>query len=165
MFDIGWTEMMTLAVLAIIVIGPKDLPRVLRTVGHWMGKARGMAREFQSSLDEIAREAELAEIKKGIDQASAEIEKAAAETEREIQESLDDAIDPTATDDDDAFARDLDDASLDDIEIEGPDDEAEGVPEEDRESTTPRSAPAVEATESADADGVYAGAPGDRRAS
>ena len=65
MFDIGWTEMMVIAVLAIIVIGPKDLPGMLRTIGKWTGRARALAREFQSSLDEVAREAELDEIKKG----------------------------------------------------------------------------------------------------
>jgi sec-independent protein translocase protein TatB len=61
---VGWTELLVLAVLAMIVIGPKDLPRVMRTVGRFVGKARAMAREFQSSFEEIAREAEMEEMRK-----------------------------------------------------------------------------------------------------
>jgi len=63
MFDIGWQELFIVAVLAVIVVGPRDLPRVLKTVMHWVRKARGLAREFQSSIDEVAREVELDEIK------------------------------------------------------------------------------------------------------
>lgn len=55
-----------IAVVAIVIIGPKDLPRTLRTVGRWIAKARGMAREFQNSLDDIARDTELDELKKQI---------------------------------------------------------------------------------------------------
>jgi sec-independent protein translocase protein TatB len=61
---VGWTEFLVLAVLAMIVIGPKDLPRAMRTVGRFVGKARAMAREFQSSFEEIAREAEMEEMRK-----------------------------------------------------------------------------------------------------
>ena len=64
MFDIGWQELFVLAVLAIIVIGPKDLPRAIRTVTHWIRKARGMARDLQDGLDDVVREAELDDIKK-----------------------------------------------------------------------------------------------------
>jgi sec-independent protein translocase protein TatB len=63
MFDIGWSEMAIILMVALIVIGPKDLPRVARTIGKWTGKARGMAREFQRSFDDMAREAELQDIK------------------------------------------------------------------------------------------------------
>ena len=63
MFDIGWSEMAVILMVALIVIGPKDLPRVARTIGKWTGKARGMAREFQRSLDDMAREAELQDVK------------------------------------------------------------------------------------------------------
>jgi sec-independent protein translocase protein TatB len=59
MFDIGWSEMAVVAVIALLVIGPKELPRTMRTVAHWFGKARGLAREFQSGLDEIVRETDL----------------------------------------------------------------------------------------------------------
>ena len=63
MFDIGWQELFVLAVLAIIVIGPKDLPRAIKTVTHWIRKARGMARDLQDGLDDMVREAELDDIK------------------------------------------------------------------------------------------------------
>jgi sec-independent protein translocase protein TatB len=61
---IGWSELFVLAVLALIVIGPKDLPRVMRAFGRMVGKARAMAREFQTSFEEIAREAEMEEMRK-----------------------------------------------------------------------------------------------------
>ena len=64
MFDIGWQELFVLAILAIIVIGPKDLPRAIRTVTHWIRRARGMARDLQDGLDDVVREAELEDIKK-----------------------------------------------------------------------------------------------------
>jgi sec-independent protein translocase protein TatB len=64
MFDIAPTELLIVAVVALVVIGPKDLPRVMRTVGHWVGRARGMARHFRSGLDTMMREAELEEMEK-----------------------------------------------------------------------------------------------------
>ncbi len=67
MFDVGWSEMFIILLVAILVIGPRDLPKVARTVGRWMGKARAMAREFQRSLDDMMREAELDELKKQIE--------------------------------------------------------------------------------------------------
>ena len=70
MLDIGWSEMAVILMVALIVIGPKDLPRVARTIGKWTGKARGMAREFQRSLDDMAREAELQDIKAEMDKLS-----------------------------------------------------------------------------------------------
>lgn len=63
MLDLGWSEMLVILVVALIVIGPKDLPKVARQIGRWTGKARAMAREFQRSFDDMAREAELEEIK------------------------------------------------------------------------------------------------------
>jgi len=68
MFDIGWSEkLLVIAVVALIVIGPKELPAVLRTVGQWMGKIRRMAAEFQSQFQEAMREAEMADLKKHAD--------------------------------------------------------------------------------------------------
>ncbi len=58
MFDIGWTELLVIAMVAIIVVGPKDLPRMLRTFGQTVGKLRRMAGEFQSTFNEALREAE-----------------------------------------------------------------------------------------------------------
>jgi sec-independent protein translocase protein TatB len=64
MFDIGYSELLVIAVVALIVIGPKDLPRVMRTVGNWVGRARGMARHFRSGIDTMMRESELEEMEK-----------------------------------------------------------------------------------------------------
>ncbi len=64
MFDVAPTEFLLVAVIALIVIGPKDLPRVLRVIGNWVGKARGVARQFRSGFDEMVRESELAEMEK-----------------------------------------------------------------------------------------------------
>ncbi|HEX6959756.1 MAG TPA: Sec-independent protein translocase protein TatB [Ferrovibrio sp.] len=70
MFDIAWSELGVIAVVALVVIGPKDLPKVLRTVGQWSAKARAMAREFQSGIDDMMREAELDELRKAAKQVS-----------------------------------------------------------------------------------------------
>jgi sec-independent protein translocase protein TatB len=70
MLDLGWSEILVIGVVALIVVGPKDLPRMLRTLGQYAGRARGIAREFQKSMDEAARQAdidELKEVKKGLD--------------------------------------------------------------------------------------------------
>ena len=68
MFDIGWSELVLIGVVALIAIGPKELPGVLRTVGQWMGKARRMAAEFQGQFQEAMREAEMADLKKSFDE-------------------------------------------------------------------------------------------------
>ncbi len=67
MFDIGWSELVVIAVVALIAIGPKELPGVLRMVGQWMGKARKMAAEFQGQFNEAMREAEMEDVKKAFD--------------------------------------------------------------------------------------------------
>lgn len=65
---IGAPELLVLLVLALIVVGPKDLPLMVRKLGRFMGKMRGLARDFQDSFDELGREAELAELRKEVDQ-------------------------------------------------------------------------------------------------
>ena len=70
MFDIGWSELVVIGVVALIVIGPKELPAVLRTVGQWTTKIRRMAGEFQSQFHEAMREAEMADLKKSVDELS-----------------------------------------------------------------------------------------------
>lgn len=67
MLDIGWMEMAIIALVALVVIGPKDLPKAMRSVAKWVRKARSLSREFQSGLDEMMREAELDEAKKSIE--------------------------------------------------------------------------------------------------
>ncbi len=64
---IGAPELLVLLILALVVVGPKDLPLMVRRVGRFMGKMRGLARDFQRSFDELGREAELAELRKEID--------------------------------------------------------------------------------------------------
>jgi len=65
-FGVGYTELVVIALVAIIVIGPKDLPRVLRGLGRMMNKARGMAREFQGHMDAAMKEAGLDEVKRDL---------------------------------------------------------------------------------------------------
>jgi sec-independent protein translocase protein TatB len=66
MFDIGWMEMLVIAVVAIVVIGPKDLPKVLHTVGQWMSRARAVAKGFQDQMEEMARQSGVDEVRKEI---------------------------------------------------------------------------------------------------
>lgn len=63
MFDLGWTELLLIAVVAIVVIGPKDLPRAMRGVGQWTGRVKRMAGDFQRQFNEAVREAELDDVK------------------------------------------------------------------------------------------------------
>ena len=62
MFDVGWGEFFLIGVVALIVVGPKELPGLFRTVGQWTGKARAMAREFQRSLEQAANELGMNEV-------------------------------------------------------------------------------------------------------
>ncbi len=67
MLDIGWTEIMLIAGVAVLVISPKDLPRAMRTVGNWVGQMRRMATGFRRQLDDAIRETELDEVRKGVE--------------------------------------------------------------------------------------------------
>jgi sec-independent protein translocase protein TatB len=69
MFDIGWTELVVIAIVAIILIGPKDLPVVIRTVAAWVRRARALMREFQSGVDEVLRDSEVETLRREIDAA------------------------------------------------------------------------------------------------
>lgn len=68
MFDLGWTEMVVIVIVAILIIGPKELPAVLRTIGKWVAKARALAREFQDSVNEAIRESEIEDMRKELEQ-------------------------------------------------------------------------------------------------
>ena len=70
MFDIGWTEILIIAVVAIIVVGPKDLPRMLRSLGRYAGQLRRTAGEFRSQFDDAVRESELDELRSTLSEAS-----------------------------------------------------------------------------------------------
>jgi len=73
MFDISWSELLLIAVVALVFIGPKELPAVLRTIGQYTGKIRRMASEFQDQFREAIREAEMADVKKDIDEATSKL--------------------------------------------------------------------------------------------
>jgi sec-independent protein translocase protein TatB len=64
MFDIGYSELLLIAIVTLLVVGPKELPNLLRTIGKWTGKARAMARHFRSGFDTMIREAEIDEMNK-----------------------------------------------------------------------------------------------------
>jgi sec-independent protein translocase protein TatB len=87
---IGAPELLVLAIIALVVVGPKDLPLMVRRVGRFVGKMRGLAREFQRSFDELGREAELSELKKEVEQ----LKKANPVTEmhKEFKAAEDEAI-------------------------------------------------------------------------
>jgi sec-independent protein translocase protein TatB len=84
MFDIGWSEMLIIGAVALIVIGPKELPNALKTFAYWMKQARKMAREFQSGVDDMIRQAELDEAKKAVEDAR-----------RKLNKDIENAVDPT----------------------------------------------------------------------
>ncbi|SDW34475.1 sec-independent protein translocase protein TatB [Ruegeria halocynthiae] len=99
MFDLGLTELLVIGVVALIVVGPKDLPVLFRNVGRFVGKARGMAREFSTAMNEAADEAGVNEIKKGLNAATNPVSTAMDginEAARDVAKS----IDPTKFDPD-----------------------------------------------------------------
>ena len=102
MFDISWSELLVIAVVAIVVIGPKDLPRVLRSLGRWSAQAKRMARDFQNQFNEALREAELDSVKKDIEDIGkidpvADVRTEMAKTNAEIMTELNKpAADPGA---------------------------------------------------------------------
>jgi sec-independent protein translocase protein TatB len=85
MLDIGWPELLIILVIALLVIGPRDLPRAMHTVGRWVKRARAVTSEFQRHFDEMARESELQELREMKRNMSA----------RGIREEIDKTIDPT----------------------------------------------------------------------
>ncbi|MEC9455031.1 MAG: Sec-independent protein translocase protein TatB [Pseudomonadota bacterium] len=76
MFDIGWTEILIVMGIALVVVGPKELPKIVRTIGKWRGKASAYARDFQRSIEEAADVNELDAIKKEIAEANRELNEA-----------------------------------------------------------------------------------------
>ena len=82
MLDIGWTEILIITVIALFVVGPKDIPKVLRTIGIWIGKFKSISRDFQNTVHDAVKEAELDEVKK-------QIESAKTGFTREMSETID----------------------------------------------------------------------------
>jgi len=94
MFDISWTEFLLIGVVALVVIGPKELPGVMRTMGQWTRKIRGMAADFQNQFQEAMREAEMTDLKKQVDDMAHDIKsydplKSAREDVENIGKDLD----------------------------------------------------------------------------
>jgi sec-independent protein translocase protein TatB len=131
MLDIGWSEIAVIVVVALIVIGPKDLPKVLKTIGIWVRKARMLTRDFQNSVDEMIREADLEDVRR---QAT---ELRNINIGREVEKTIDpsgslrDAFDPNIT----ARPR-----------AEGPGTEEDGEAESDRLAHGESKAPAHQGT-------------------
>jgi sec-independent protein translocase protein TatB len=106
MFDIGWGELVVIGIVALIAIGPKELPTVLRTLGQYMAKVRRMASEFQGQFQEAMREAELAELKKQAEDLKSSVSDLGnsvsdlsklnplADTQKQIESAFDDAAKP-----------------------------------------------------------------------
>src|SRR6185437_13324779 len=86
-FDIGWPELMLIGAVALVVIGPKDLPRALRVAGYWVRRARTMSREFQGSIEQMIREAELHEVRDELKQA----------TQFDFEHEIRNTVDPDGT--------------------------------------------------------------------
>ena len=84
-FDLGWSEMLVIGAVALVVIGPKELPNALRTAGYWVRKARSLSREFQGSFEQMIREAELDEVRKDLKKAA----------EFDIESAFRKTVDPT----------------------------------------------------------------------
>ena len=99
MFDLGWTELLVIGIVALIVVGPKDLPVLFRNVGRWVGKARGMAREFSSAMNEAADQAGVNEIKKGLNAATNPVG-TAMDGVKEAAQEMAKSMDPTTFDPD-----------------------------------------------------------------
>ena len=87
LFDLGWSEILLVGVVALVFIGPKDLPKALRVAGFWVRKARTLSREFQSSIDQMIRESELDEMRQDLKKAS----------EFDLQQEFHNTIDPSAS--------------------------------------------------------------------
>ena len=91
MFDITSSKLLLLGIVALLVIGPKDFPALMRTIGKYMGIIRGHAREFRTQFDEAMRESELSELKKQVETVAQETETSFKDSTRSVEESLESA--------------------------------------------------------------------------
>jgi sec-independent protein translocase protein TatB len=120
-FDLGWPELLLIGVVALVVIGPKDLPRALRVAGYWVRKARTLSREFQGSVEQMIREAELDEMRQNLKKA----------TEFDIEKEITKTIDPDGT-----LAESIRPPDIPDLFDEAPK-SVEALPEPDLEPELP----------------------------
>jgi sec-independent protein translocase protein TatB len=84
--DLSWSHILLVIIVALVVVGPKDLPRLMRTLGRWTAQARKMADQFRSSFDEMARQAELDELKNELE--ALRSRRPFADVERELNQSI-----------------------------------------------------------------------------
>jgi len=99
MFDLGWTELLVIGIVALIVVGPKDLPVLFRNIGKFVGKMRGMAREFSRAMNDAADEAGVNEVAKGL-KAAANPVGSAMDGVKSATKDLTAGLDPTKYDPD-----------------------------------------------------------------
>jgi sec-independent protein translocase protein TatB len=144
MFDIGWGELVLVGLVALIVVGPKELPTVLRTAGQWMGKVKRMASEFQGQFQEALREAEVSDLKQTADDLTGELK------------SLTD-VDPMAGSD--AVKDETGDSDWDEPPFETPEHEIPELPAPDAETTSDSEKSADAGTEPAASEPVAAEEP------
>jgi len=100
MFDIGWIELFFVVVVAVVVVGPKDLPKMMRNIGRWTGRARAMADQFRRSFEDMARQSELEEMR--TEMMNVQNDTSLAQIKRETDEYLGDVpsnplVSPSAT--------------------------------------------------------------------
>ncbi|MGH6815117.1 MAG: Sec-independent protein translocase protein TatB [Hyphomicrobiaceae bacterium] len=88
MFDIGWSEIVVIGIVALLVVGPKELPALLRTVGRYFGMVKKQAAEFRSQFDEAMREAELDQLKKDLESAKTQVETTLHETKHTVESEI-----------------------------------------------------------------------------
>ncbi len=99
MFDLGWTELLVIGIVALIVVGPKDLPVLFRNIGKFVGKMRGMAREFSRAMNDAAEESGVNEVAKGL-KAAANPVGSAMDGVKSAAKDLTAGLDPTKYDPD-----------------------------------------------------------------
>jgi sec-independent protein translocase protein TatB len=92
-FDLGWSKLIIIAMLAIVVVGPKDLPALLRTIGKFVGQIRRQAEDFRRQFDEAMKDTELDQIRKDVE----DIKRTATDSVRDIERSAEDSVKPLQT--------------------------------------------------------------------
>jgi len=91
MFEVGWSEILVVGVVALIVVGPKELPTLLRTIGRYMGVVKRQAAEFRAQFDEAMRESELEQLRKDVENIKSEAEGSIMDAERSVRTEIADA--------------------------------------------------------------------------
>ncbi|MFA9473657.1 MAG: Sec-independent protein translocase protein TatB [Filomicrobium sp.] len=150
MFDIGWSELLIIGVMALIVVGPKDLPVLLRNIGRYVGIIRRQASEFRAQFDEALRETEFDQIRKDVAGIKQDVTSTVHEATRQVERDLDPGSlnEPSTPSKQDKAAEDSADKGADD----DADDVAEWAGAIEEEPTAPQPEKPVEVSRPADAD-------------